>query len=82
MSSEVGFGVAEIGDEERVELSGEVSHEAASDLFVALAGLGAPCDVGAGFGVVDHAVVGDRPERVVALAITAAVEAVARGLAA
>ena len=48
----------------------------------ALALGGAAGDVVAGLGVVDHAVVGDQPERAVALAVAAAVEAVPRRLAA
>jgi len=36
MSSEVGFGVAEIGVRRGVEPSGEVSHEAAADLLLLL----------------------------------------------
>lgn len=41
----VGFGVSEIGDEEWVEPSCDVTHEATSDLLVALAGLGGSYDV-------------------------------------
>jgi hypothetical protein len=72
----------EVDEEEGVEASGENAHEATADLFGALAFGGAAGDVVAGLGVVDHAVAGDRPEGVVALAVAAAVEAVADGLAA
>jgi hypothetical protein len=69
-------GVVDVCEEQRVEASGDVAHEAASDFLVALAVGGAAGDVGAGLGVVDHPVVGDEPERAVALAVTAAIEAV------
>src|SRR3954453_19306219 len=69
-----GSGVVEVGEQERIEASGEGAHEAAADLFGALAFGGAAGDVVAGLGVVDHAVVGDGPEGVVPLAVAAAVE--------
>jgi hypothetical protein len=71
----------EVGDEQGVDAAGDVAHEAAADLFGALAVSGAACDVVAGLGMVDHAVVGDQPERAVSLAIAAAVEAMTGGLA-
>src|SRR6188472_918272 len=61
-------GVAKVRDEQGKDAAGDVTHQAASDLFGALALGGAPGDVVAGLRVVDHAVVGDQPERAVALA--------------
>ena len=77
-----GLGVVEVGEQERVVPAGEVAHEAASDLAAGLALCGAPLDVVLGLGVVLHADHGDRVERVVGLAVAAAVDAVAAGLAA
>src|SRR5215212_6359892 len=76
-----GLGVVEVGDEQRVEAAGEVAHQAAADLAAGLAFGGAAGDVGLGLGVVLHADHGDGVEGVVGLAIAAAVEAVALGLA-
>src|SRR5215210_2722182 len=75
-------GVVKVGDEQGKEASGDVAHQAPPDLLGALALGGAAGDVVAGLGVMDHAVVGDQPERAVALAVSAAVEAVPRRLAA
>jgi hypothetical protein len=75
-------GVGEIGDEEGVDAARDVAHETTPDLLRALAFGGAPGDVVAGWGVMDHAIVGGQPERAVGLSIAAAVEAVAAGLAA
>src|SRR4051794_28668965 len=77
-----GSGVVEVGDQERVEAAGQVAHEAAADLAASLAFCGAAGDVGLGFGVVLHADHRDRVERIVGLAIAAAVEAMADCLAA
>jgi hypothetical protein len=54
-----------------------VSFQAAEDLLACESFAGASGCVGAGFWVVDHSVVRDRPEGVVALAVAAAVEPVA-----
>src|SRR4051794_28211941 len=75
-------GIVEVGDEQGKQGAGDVAHQAAADLLGALALGGAAGDVVAGLGVMDHAVVGDQPERAVALAVAAAVEAVPRRLAA
>jgi hypothetical protein len=74
--------VGEVGDEERVEAAGEVAHDAAGDLFAAESFCGASGGVGAGLGVVDEPVVGDCPERVVALSVSAAVDPVSFDFAA
>src|SRR3954453_6319936 len=71
-------GIVEVGDEQGKQAAGDVAHQAAADLLGALALGGAAGDVVAGLGVMDHAVVGDEPERAVALAVAAAVEAVPR----
>src|SRR3954447_14613384 len=71
----------EVGEGRRVDAAGDVAHEAAAALLGALALGGAALDVVAGLGVMDHAVVGDQPERAVGLAFAAPVEAMARGLA-
>src|SRR3954447_4860327 len=77
-----GLGVVEVGDQQRVEAAGEVAHQAAADLAAGLAFGGAALDVGLGLGVVLHADHGDRVERVVGLAVAAAVESVPNRLAA
>jgi hypothetical protein len=59
-----------------------VAFQAAEDLLAGEAFGGASVGVGAGFCVVDEAVVRDRPERVVALAVAALVEPVPLRLAA
>jgi hypothetical protein len=75
-------GVVEVGDQEGKDAAGDVAHEAAADLFGAFAVAGFLVDVGAGRGVVDHAVGGDQPQRAVGLTVAAAVEALADGFAA
>lgn len=75
-------GVVEVGDEQREQAACEVAHEAAAGFAAGLAFGGAALDVGLRFGVVLHADHRDRVERVVGLAIAAAVEAMAAGLAA
>jgi hypothetical protein len=70
-------GGADVGEDEPVDTTGQVSLEAAEDLF-ARASLGSASDsVGARLWVVDEPVVGDRPERVVALPVAALVESAA-----
>ena len=70
-----------IGFEEREELSGDGALEATHDLLGGLALLGAPLGVDEGTGIVAQAGQGDDPQGVVGLAVPAAVEAVADGLA-
>ena len=66
-------GGAEVG----VDLAGDVTFEAAGDLGLRLSFAGAALDVGAGGRVGAHAGEHDPPERVVGLAVSAGVEAVA-----
>jgi hypothetical protein len=54
-----------------------VAHDAAADLAFGAALVRASGDVVARFGVVEHAVGGDRPQRAGALAVAAPVEAMA-----
>src|SRR6266516_2067714 len=68
--------LCQVEGERVVEIGAEEGVEAAADLAFGEALAGAACDVGARFGVVAHAVGGDRPEGAVALAVAAAVEPV------
>src|ERR1700691_2518336 len=68
--------------QELVDLAGDISFEAADDLFLGQALGGAALDVGTGGGVVAHAGDDDHVEGAVGLPVAAAVEPVASGFAA
>src|SRR5689334_3730972 len=74
----VGLGVEPF--EGPIELSGEVTLEAASDLFGCSSLCSASFDVGAGFGVVGHAGDDGHVQRAVESPVAAAVEPVAGGV--
>jgi hypothetical protein len=70
--------VVEVGEEQGVQLACEVALGAAHDLLGAFALRGAPLGVGAGGGVDAQAGERDHPQRVVGLAVVAAVDSLGR----
>src|SRR5580693_10485147 len=76
-----GWASVSCGAQAGVDLAGDVTLEAADDLFLGQAFFGAAFDVGAGGGMGAHPGDRDPPQGVVGLAVAAGVEAVAGDLA-
>src|SRR5512132_658155 len=73
--------VVEVGEDGAVDLAGHVAFQAADDLALGQSLGGAAGEVGLGPRVVVHADQDDAPQRVVGLAVAAAIEPVPAGAA-
>ncbi len=73
------FGGCEVGEQDGVDLAGDLAFQAADDLAFGEAFGGAPLYVGSGAFVVCHAGDGDAPEGVVGVAVPGSVQSVALG---